>query len=123
MDRSIDERLDQILALIELPGEDEGRIQAFLQERGFIERVMARVRALQAQTRKVMIWGGFCLVNLLILLLFGASDPFLSGFFALQGELAQVFFLFLGLTFLGGLAGLVLTLDTSRLGQYRRRDV
>ena len=123
MDKSIDERLDQILALIELPGEDERRIQAYLEECGFIERVMARVRVLQAQTRKVIIWGGFCLVNLLALLLFGASDPFLSGFFALQGELAQVFFLFLGLTFLGGLAGLVLTLDTSWLSQLRRRDV
>ncbi len=123
MDKSIDDRLDQILALIELPGEDELRIRAYLDEHGFIERVMARVRALQAQARKALIWGGFCLVNLLVLLLFGASDPFLSGFFALQGELAQFFFLFLGLTFLGGLAGLVLTIDTSWLDQFRRRHV
>ncbi len=123
MDRSIDDRLDQILALIELPGEDERRIRAYLEQRGFIERVMARVRALQARARKALIWGGFCLVNLLALLLFGASDHFLSDFFALQAELAQFFFLFLGLTFLGGLAGLVLSLDTSWLGQFRRRDV
>jgi hypothetical protein len=123
MDRSIDDRLDQILTLIELPGEDERRILAYLEERGFIERVMAGVRALQAQARKALIWGGFCAVNLLALLLFGASDPFLSGFFALQGELAQFFFLFLGLTFLGGLTGLVLSLDTSWLGQFRRRSV
>jgi hypothetical protein len=115
--------LDQILALIELPGEDERRIRAYLEQRGFIERVMARVRALHSRARKAVIWGGFCLVNLLVLLLFGASDPFLSGFFALQAELAQFFFLFLGLTFLGGLAGLVLSLDTSWLGQFRRRNV
>jgi hypothetical protein len=122
MDRSIDDRLDEILALIELPGEDERRILDYLEKRGFIERVMARVRALQARARKTLIWGGFCLVNLLALLLFGTSDPFLSGFFALQRELAQFFFLFLGLTFLGGLAGLVLSLDTSWLEQFRRHD-
>jgi hypothetical protein len=123
MDRSMDDRLNEILALIELPGEDEQRILAYLERRGFIEQVMARIRAQHSHTRKTLVWGGFCLVNLLALLLFGASDPFLSGFFALQGELARFFFLFLGLTFLGSLAGLVLSMDTSWLGQVRRRNV
>jgi hypothetical protein len=123
MDKSIEERLNEILALIELPGEDERRILAYLEQRGFIERVMTRVRLLHSQTRKALLWGGFCLLNLLTLLLFGASDVFLSDFFALQGELSQFFFLFLGLTFLGSLAGLVLSVDTSWLAQARRRGV
>jgi hypothetical protein len=123
MDKSMDDRLNEILALIELPGEDELRILAYLEQRGFIELVMARVRSLHSQTRKALLWGGFCLLNLLVLLLFGASDLFLSDFFALQKELAQFFFLFLGLTFLGSLAGLVLSLDTSWMGQVRRRNV
>jgi hypothetical protein len=121
MDESMDDRLNEILALIELPGEDELKILAYLEQRGFIERVMTRVRLLHSQTRKALLWGGFCLLNLLALLLFGASD--FSDFFALQGELAQFFFLFLGLTFLGSLAGLVLSLDTSWLAQARRRNV
>jgi len=123
MAKSIDERLNEILALIELPGEDERRILDYLERRGFIERVMARVRSLHSQTRKALLWGVFCLFNLLALLAFGASDLFLSGFFALQAELAQFFFFFLGLTFLGSLAGLVLSLDFSRLGWARRRSV
>jgi hypothetical protein len=123
MDKSLDERLNEILALIEMPGEDERRILAYLEQRDFIERVMARVRALHSRTRKALLWGGFCLLNLLALLLLGTSDLFLSDFFAVQGDLAQFFFLFLGLTFLGSLAGLVLSLDTSWLGQVRRRNV
>jgi hypothetical protein len=39
-------------------------------------------------------------------------------FFALQEELGQFFFLFLGITLLGGLIGLVLVSDISRLKGY-----
>ena len=99
----------------ELPGETEVRLAAYLTEHGFVEAVMERIRSLHLHPRKAVAWGLFCLANLILLAVLGANEPFLSGFFAPQAELGQFFFLFLGITFLGGLVGLVLCVDTSRL--------
>jgi hypothetical protein len=105
----------------DLPGETEVRseaelrISAYLAERGFAEAVMERIYALHLHPRKALAWGLFCLANLILLAVLGANGPFLEHFFAPQVELAQFFFLFLGITFLGGLVGLVLSVDTSRL--------
>jgi len=115
--------LSQALQPAQLPGETEMRFASYLEERGFVEAVMARIYALHLHPRKALAWGLFCLVNLVLLAALGASPPFLAGFFAPQAELAQFFFLFLGLTFLGSLVGLVLCLDTSRLLHPRERDV
>jgi hypothetical protein len=98
----------------------EDRLGAYLEERHFVDRVMDRIYTLQSRTRKVLAWGGFCLINLALLVSFGANRPFLANFFAVQPELAQFFFLFLGLTFLGGLVGLVFCLDTSWLHHHGR---
>jgi len=98
----------------ELPGETEVRLAAYLQERGFVEAVMERIYSLHLHPRKALAWGLFCLTNLILLLVLGANGPFLADFFA-PVELGQFFFLFLGITFLGGLVGLVLCVDTSRL--------
>ena len=95
--------------------EAELRIAAYLQEHGFVEAVMERIYSLHLHPRKALAWGLFCLANLALLAVLGANGPFLEGFFAPQAELAQFFFLFLGITFLGGLVGLVLSVDTSRL--------
>ena len=99
----------------ELPGESEVRLAAYLQERGFVEAVMQRIYSLHLHPRKSVAWGLFCLANLILLAVLGANGPFLADFFAPRAELAQFFFLFLGITFLGGLVGLVLCMDTSRL--------
>jgi hypothetical protein len=106
----------------ELPGETEARLAAYLTERGFVEAVMARIQSLHLHPRKAVAWGLFCLANLVLLAVLGASEPFLAGFFAPQAELGQFFFLFLGITFLGGLVGLVLCVDTSRLLPPHHRD-
>jgi hypothetical protein len=103
-------------------------LTTYLDERQFVERVMDRIHALHTRPRKVMAWGLFCLLNLVLLVSLGADRTFLASFFALQEGLSQFFFLFLGLTFLGGLIGLVLCLDTSwlahlRLEHPRRRQV
>jgi hypothetical protein len=98
----------------ELGGETEVRLAAYLQERGFVEAVMERIYALHLHPRKSVAWGLFCLANLILLAVLGANGPFLEDFFP-QAQLAQFFFLFLGITFLGGLVGLVLSVDTSRL--------
>jgi hypothetical protein len=99
----------------ELAGETEVRLAAYLTERGFVEAVMERIYSLQLHPRKSLACGLFCLANLGLLAVLGANEPFLEGFFAPQAQLAQFFFLFLGITFLGGLVGLVLSADTSRL--------
>jgi hypothetical protein len=52
------------------------------------------------------------MLNLLLLVLFGTNSLFIPEFFALQAELALFFFLFLGITLLGSVIGLVLSLDT-----------
>jgi hypothetical protein len=106
----------------ELPGETEVRLAAYLTERGFAEAVMERIHSLHLHPRKALAWGLFCLANLILLAVLGANEPFLAGFFAPQAELAQFFFLFLGITFLGGLVGLVLCVDTSRLLPPHPRD-
>jgi len=106
----------------EPPGETELRLAAYLTERGFVEAVMERIQSLHLHPRKAVAWGLFCLANLILLVVLGANEPFLSGFFAPQAELAQFFFLFLGITFLGGLVGLVFCVDTSRLLPPHHRD-
>jgi len=112
----------------ELPGstkvrsEAELRIAAYLEERGFVEAVMQRIYSLHLHPRKSVAWGLFCLANLILLVVLGANEPFLTDFFAPRAELGQFFFLFLGITFLGGLVGLVLCVDTSHLLPPHRRD-
>ncbi len=96
-------------------GETEVRLANYLEQRGFVEAVMERIYSFHLHPRKSLAWGLFCLFNLALLVVLGANGPFLEGFFAPQAELAQFFFLFLGITFLGGLVGLVLSVDTTRL--------
>jgi Na+/proline symporter len=96
-------------------GETEVRLSAYLTEHGFVDAVMERIYELQLRPRKSLAWGLFCLANLILLAVLGANELFLEEFFTPQAELAQFFFLFLGITFLGGLVGLVLSVDTSRL--------
>jgi hypothetical protein len=108
------EHLEEVPGETEVRGEDELRLAAYLTERGFVEAVMQRIEALHLHPRKSLAWGLFCLFNLILLVVLGANGAFLEGFFP-HAQLAQFFFLFLGITFLGGLVGLVLSLDTSRL--------
>jgi hypothetical protein len=95
-------------------GDTEVRLAAYLQERGFVEAVMQRIYSLHLHPRKALAWGLFCLANLVLLVVLGTNGPFLEDFFP-RAQLAQFFFLFLGITFLGGLVGLVFSVDTSRL--------
>ena len=49
---------------------------------------------------------------------YGSNRYMLVSYFAFQESLAQLFFLFLGISFLGGLFGLVVTLDTSWIAAF-----
>jgi hypothetical protein len=93
-------------------------ITVYLGKVGFVERVMTDILEVPGKTRKTLLWASFCLFNLFLLVLFGTNQAFVVEFFALQEELGQFFFLFLGITLLGGLIGLVLVSDISWLKDY-----
>jgi len=115
-------QLDVLLRRVEYPGEEPGRIAEYLESVGFVDQVMRRVHELSRQSRRTVLWGLFAVLNLLLLVLFGTNSLFIPEFFALQAELALFFFLFLGITLLGSLAGLVLSLDTRWLEHLLHRD-
>jgi hypothetical protein len=115
------EPTEEMAGVAKLRGEIEGRLSTYLEERGFVQAVMERIYELHLHPRKSLAWGLFCLANLILLVVLGANGAFLEGFFP-HAQLAQFFFLFLGITFLGGLVGLVLSVDTSRLLPPHHRD-
>jgi hypothetical protein len=93
-------------------------ITVYLGKVGFVERVMTDILEVSGKTRKTLLWAIFSLFNLFLLVLFGTNQSFIVEFFALQEELGQFFFLFLGITLLGGLIGLVLVSNLSWLKVY-----
>jgi hypothetical protein len=96
-------------------------ISMYLGKVGFADRVMLDVLHSGTKARMVLLWGIFCLLNLSLLLLFGTNQPFIVEFLALHAGLSQFFFLFLGITFLGSVIGLVLSVDTSWLQDFLHR--
>ena len=123
MSESWDSQLEKILREVEFPGEDEKEILAYLREHPLCDGIMDKITRLGARSPRQTAWAVFCLLNLVLLALLGTSNYIVRDFFAIQATLSQVFFLFLGLSFLGGLVGLVLCLDTSRFDQLFRREV
>jgi hypothetical protein len=116
------DRLDKILQGMEFPGEDEEAVRATLARSRLADRVMARtVRDLRA-TRRSVFWAAFAALNLLLLALTGSNSYIHSEFFYQQDGLNQFFFIFLGLTLLGGVGGLIFSLDTSWLDRLLHHD-
>jgi hypothetical protein len=121
--------LEEALREIEFPGAEEKRIGAYLEERHFVDRVMAGVARTERRTGRTILWGAFALLNLLLLVVLGASQPVLDALkdtpvvedvgeyleaVPQEAAPAQFFFLFLGLTFVGSLVGLVLSRSPRR---------
>jgi hypothetical protein len=96
----------------------ERDITVYLAQIGFIDRVMTDILDAPGKIRKTLLWAGFCLFNLFLLVVFGTNPSLIAGFFALQEDLGEFFFLFLGMTLLGGLTGLILVSDISWLKGY-----
>ena len=95
-------------------------ISSYLAEVGFVDRVMADIQEISGKTRKTLLWAGFCLFNIFLLLLLGTNPSFIAQF--LQGDLGEFFFLFLGISLLGGLIGLVAVSDLSWLQDHLPRQ-
>ncbi len=107
------ERIEEVLKLIEFPGEDEEKIRQFLQEHHFVDRVMEQILNYGHRSRKIFLWAIFSALNLLLLFFLGVNPVMVTEYFGLQNSLSQFFYLFLGLTLSGSLVGLVLSLDTT----------
>ncbi len=113
--------LDALLTRIEFPGEDRQALRTYLEHGGFVDRVMERILAEQDRSRKAVLWAGFAAVNLFLLVLLGANSHLNAGYFAVQQTLSQFFYLFLGLSAIGGIFGLILSIDTEWFTRWTRR--
>jgi hypothetical protein len=103
----------------------ERDISAYLTKVSFVDRVMEDVQEIPGKMRKTLIWGGFCVLNIFLLILFGTNPAVIVQF--LMGDLGEFFFLFLGISLLGGLIGLVAVSDLSWIqyhlpGQYPEEE-
>jgi hypothetical protein len=112
-----------VASRLDLSHQIEEDVLRYLQGVRFSDQVMARILELSGRSGSRLAWGVFALLNLVFLLLCGASLPELVGLVALQPGLGQFFFLFLGITLLGGVVGFVLSLDTTWLDSLLHRDV
>ncbi len=118
-----DDELDAMLRTFEFPGEDPMAIQAFLAQSAFAERVMERVVEAHDHLRKAIIWAVFTCLNLILLGILG-TDHYITGrYFGVEETLAQFFFLFLGISALGGIFGLILTVDTDWFTRWAKRHI
>jgi len=88
-------------------------IATYLAEVGFIDRVMTDILEIPGKSRKILLWAGFCVLNILLLIVLGTNHSLIAEF--LQGDLGEFFFLFLGISLLGGLIGLIAVSDLSWL--------
>jgi hypothetical protein len=101
----------QSLDGIEPKGGLKRDISVYLARVGFVDRVMVDIHEIPGRIRKTLLWAGFCVLNILLIVAFGTNPSVIAQF--LQGDLGEFFFLFLGISLLGGLIGLVVVSDLS----------
>ena len=92
-------------------------ISVYLAKVGFLDRVMVDIHDIPGKTKKFVLWAGFCVFNIFLLIVFGTNPSLILQF--LQGDLGEFFFLFLGISLLGGVIGLVAVSDLSWLQDHR----
>jgi len=107
--------LDEALRTLEFPGSDAKELDGALQKICFTDRVMEKIEYLEHQRRAATFWLIFTLANLAILSVFGVSPLVKSLLLSIHHFFSHIFFFFLGLTFLGGVIGLIFSIDTSRM--------
>lgn len=122
MDLTFERKLEKALKSIEFPGEDENNILQQLASRKIVESITTQSQLL-TKPAKYTIWIVFAAINLLLLFLLGSNTFIVHYFFTFQNMLSTLFFLFLGLTFMGSLIGLILNMDTSWFNQLLHKDV
>jgi len=95
-------------------------ISVYLARVGFVDRVMVDIHEIPGKIRKTLLWAGFCMLNIFLIVLLGTNPSVVAQF--LQGDLGEFFFLFLGISLLGGLIGLVVVSDLSWLQDHLPRQ-
>jgi hypothetical protein len=123
MDGRNDSRLDDILKNIEFPGNRGDNITRYLNENDFTGKVMKKAVHHRAMVNKAALWASFTIINLVILSILGIDGSFMRIYLSLHSTLTYFFFFFLGLSFLGGLCGLILNIDTSWMGAFDFREL
>ncbi|HUZ17028.1 MAG TPA: hypothetical protein VMV68_01495 [Spirochaetia bacterium] len=113
MDTPNNAEFDRMVGAVEFPGEQPELIFKYLDGHLFVDKVMERIQLEAERSQKAFAWALFALLNLALLVLIGTNRYVLISYFSLQETLAQLFFLFLGLSFLGALFGLIVTINTS----------
>ena len=104
---TLESAIETALREVEHPGEQAELIARYLEERGFTDKVMKQTESLPIKLTRAYIWAVFAIVNLAIIVVAGINSKLLLEIVALQEELFTFFYLFLGLTLLGSLIGLV----------------
>ena len=122
MDLTFDRKLEKALKSIEFPGEDEKNILRQLAGRKIAKSITIQSQLLK-KPAKYGIWAAFVALNLLLLFLLGSNSFIVHYFFAFHDILSTIFFSFLGLTFLGSLIGLILTMDTAWFNELLHKNV
>jgi hypothetical protein len=105
--------VDQSLGSIEPREGLERDISIYLAKVGFVDRVMVDIHEIPGKTKNFLLWALFCVLNILLLIVFGTNPSVILQF--LRGDLGEFFFLFLGISLLGGVVGLVAVSDLSWL--------
>jgi len=113
--KQIPDPIEEALTRIEFPGEDEGWIRSYLEERAFVQRVMHAVAQARIRLSRTTVWGAIGILNVAIIIVAGTNPFLVQDVLALRNELFAFFFGFLGLTLAGCIVGVVLSADLSRV--------
>jgi hypothetical protein len=118
-----DSRLDKILSTLEFPGEQRYKIEEYLNRRCFTDEVMKKVLARNHKMNRVLAWGLVVLFDFVLLSFLGTNGGFVREYFFLNPELYHFFFVSLSLSFLVGLSGLILNVDTTWMSSFDIKNV
>lgn len=107
--------IEEELSRIEFPGENEQWLRSYLQERAFVERVMRAVVQTHIRFTRASVWGAIGLLNIAIIVVAGTNPHLVEDVLSLRRELFTFFYCFLGLTLLGCIMGVVLSVDLGKI--------
>ncbi|MBN1697354.1 MAG: hypothetical protein JW881_07555 [Spirochaetales bacterium] len=119
MDDHLESELENILKQIEFPGESWNEIMKQIRGRNLENKIMKKIHGRNERAWRVYFWIVFTILNFLILSVMGTNKYIITDYFSLNNDLAALFFLFLGISLLGGLIGLIANANTPWFDKFR----
>lgn len=113
MKNEFDAQLNSVLASTEYPGEDEAGIAKYIKSVNITNNVMHGIALRKKSIQKTIFWALFAVANLLFLYISGTDSSIVSYYVKAGLVFTSLFYLFIGLTFIGAVFGLIMNLDTS----------